>query len=196
MMPPKKKFDQETVINAAFQVLRKEGFQAVTARSVANELGSSTTPIYWVMESMENVEEALRLKTLQLMAEFQGRMYTDNVFINLAIGYVEFARKERHLFRFLFQENKKPLNIHEKDIFQNALKMIMGKEPPIGAFFGEIDQSAMDLLTLQSWIFTHGLAVAVASNLLKFDSEKEIENLIMSAGGAFYMQQMTLAKNK
>lgn len=195
MMPPKKKFDQETVINAAFQVLRKEGFQAVTARSVARELGSSTTPIYWVLESMDKVEEALRLKTLQLMAEFQARKYTDNEFSNLAVGYVEFARKEAPLFRFLLQDNTKPLNIHEKGVFHDALKTIMGKEPPFGAFFGEIDQSSMDKLTLQSWIFTHGLAMAVSSNLLRFETEKEIENLILSAGGAFYMQQMSQKKN-
>lgn len=195
MMPPKKKFDQETVINAAFQVLRKAGFQAVTARSVAKELGSSTTPIYWVLESMDKVEDALRLKTLHLMADFQAQKYTDNEFINLAIGYVEFARKDALLFRFLFQENKKPLNIREKDFFHDALKTIMGKEPPFGAFFGEIDQSSMDQLTLQSWIFTHGLAVSVSSNLLSFESEKDIENLILSAGEAFYLRQLSHIKN-
>lgn len=190
-MPPKKRFEMETIIEAAFQVLRKQGFSALTARSVAAELGSSTTPIYWALESMDKVEEALRLKTLQMMAEYQAKRYTNNEFINLAIGYVEFARNEALLFRFLFQENKKPLNIHEKGVFHDALKTIMGKEPPFSTFFGKINQSSMDQLTLQSWIFTHGLAVAVSSNLLKFDSEKEIENLILSAGGAFYMQQMS-----
>jgi AcrR family transcriptional regulator len=195
-MPPKKKFDQDTVIEAAFQVLRKEGFQAVTARSVAQELGSSTTPIYWVLESMDKVEDALRLKTLEQIADFQARKYTDNVFINLAIGYVEFARQEPLLFRFMFQENKKPLNIQEKGLFNDTLKNMMGAEPPIGAYFGDIDQKSMDQLTFQSLIFTHGLATALSSNMIHFETEKDIEDLIMSAGSAFYMQQMSMKNNK
>ncbi len=90
-MPPKKRFEQETVIEAAFQVLRKDGFQAVTARGVAAELGSSTTPIYWVLESMNKLEESLLQKTFVLMTEYQVKKYTDNMFINMAIGYVNFA---------------------------------------------------------------------------------------------------------
>jgi AcrR family transcriptional regulator len=193
-MPPKKKFELETVIASAFEVLRRDGFGAITARSIAQELGSSTTPIYWVLDSMDKVEEALRLKAMVLMAEYQAKKYTDNVFINLAIGYVEFARREPNLFRFLCLENLKPVNASELGSFNKALAQQLGSEPPVEAYFGKIDQKSMDMLTLQSWIFTHGLAVAVSTNMLSFQSEKEIENLLVSAGGAFYMQQ--IATNK
>jgi hypothetical protein len=189
-MPPKKKFELETVVDSAFQVLRREGFSAITARSIAQELGSSTTPIYWVLESMDKVEETLRLKTLGLMAEYQAKKYTDNVFINLAIGYVEFARCEPNLFRFLCLENMKPLNASEVGSFNDNLARLLGSDPPFEAYFGKIDQKSMDAVTLQSWIFTHGLAVAVSTKMLAFDSEKEIENLLVSAGGAFYQMQM------
>jgi AcrR family transcriptional regulator len=193
-MPPKKKFELETVVASAFEVLRRDGFSAITARSIAQELGSSTTPIYWVLESMDKVEEALRLKTLGLMAEYQAKKYTDNVFINLAIGYVEFARCEPRLFRFLCLENLKPLNASEEGSFNKALAQQLGSQPPFEAYFGKIDQKSMDAVTLQSWIFTHGLAVAVSTNMLSFNSQKEIENLLVSAGGAFYMQQISSNK--
>jgi AcrR family transcriptional regulator len=190
-MPPKKRFEENTIIEAAFQVLRKEGFQAVTARSVAAELGSSTTPIYWVLESMDKVEEALRQKSFALIADYQVRKYTDNVFINMAIGYVNFARQEPRLFQFLQLENQIPLKPGEDGELGERITTILGEKPPYENYFGKIDQKSMDTLTLQSWIFTHGLAVAVSSNMLKFDSEKDIENLIISAGSAFYMQQMS-----
>lgn len=193
-MPPKKKFELDTVIDSAFQVLQRDGFNAITARSIAQELGSSTTPIYWVLDSMDKVEEALRLKTVSLMAEYQSKKFTDNIFINMAIGYVEFARCEPNLFRFMYLENLKPLNPSEEGCFKESLTRLLGSKPPIEAYFGKIDQKSMDMLTLQSWIFTHGLAVAVSTNMLAFDSEKEIENLLVSAGGAFYLKQMSANK--
>jgi hypothetical protein len=195
-MPPKKRFDQETVINAAFQVLRKAGFQAVTARSVASELGSSTTPIYWVMESMDKVEGALRQKTFNLMAEYQVKKYTENVFINMAIGYVNFARQEPRLFQFLQLEHQIPLNPAEDGELGGRISSILGEKPPYENYFGKIDQKSMDELTLQSWIFTHGLAVAVSTGMLKFDSEKEIEDLLMTAGSAFYKNQLENQEKK
>lgn len=193
-MPPKKRFEEKTIIDAAFQVLRKAGFQAVTARSVAAELGSSTTPIYWALESMDKVEDALRQKTFALMAEYQVKKYTDNVFINMGIGYVNFARQEPRLFQFLQLEHQKPLNPGEDGELGERISTILGEEPPYENYFGKIDQKSMDSLTLKSWIFTHGLAVAVSSNMLEFDNEKDIENLIVSAGSAFYLQQ--ISKNK
>jgi hypothetical protein len=195
-MPPKKKFDLPQVIDAAFQVLRREGFSGITARSIAAELGSSTTPIYWVLESMDKAEKALRQKTFNLMAEYQVKNYTDNVFINMAIGYVNFARQEPKLFHFLQLEYQKPLNPRKDGEMGEKLSTILGSDPPYENYFGKIDQKSMDVLTLQSWIFTHGLAVAVSTNMLKFDSEKEIENLIISAGSAFYMQQMSSNQSK
>jgi hypothetical protein len=193
-MPPKKRFEEKIIIEAAFQVLRKYGFQVVTARSVAAELGSSTTPIYWVMESMDKVEEALRQKTFALMAEYQVKKYTDNVFINMAIGYVNFARQEPKLFQFLQLEDQKPINPGGDGELGERISTILGEEPPYDNYFGKIDQKSMDSLKLKSWIFTHGLAVAVSTNMLEFDSEKDIENLIVSAGSAFYMQQMSNKK--
>lgn len=196
MMPPRKKFDLNQIVDAAFSILKHDGFSAITARSIAAELGSSTTPIYWALESMDKVEEALRLKTLELMAEYQARKYTDNVFINLAVGYVEFARCESNLFRFLSIDRQKPLEIKEEGVFEEALTRQLGFKPPVKSAFGEIDQKSMDELTLMSFIFNYGLAVAVSTNMLKFDTEEEIKDLVTSAGGAFYLWQQSSQKDQ
>ncbi len=196
MMPPKKKFDLKQIVDAAFSILKRDGFPAITARSIAAELGSSTTPIYWALESMDKVEDALRSKTLELMAAYQAKKYTDNVFINLAVGYVEFARREPNLFRFLAIERQKPLDVKEEGVFEDALTRQLGFKPPVKSEFGEIDQKSMDELTLMSYIFNYGLAVAVSTNMLKFDTEEEIKDLVTKAGGAFYLWQQASQNNK
>ena len=140
---------------------------------------------------MDKVESTLLKKTMQLMTDFQGRKYTDNVFTNMAIGYVEFARQEPHLFQFLQHEHQKPFNPLKDSGLGDRVTEILGEEPPYENYFGKIDQKSMDALTLKSWIFIHGLAVAISNHMLTFDSAKDIENLIISAASAFYMQQMS-----
>ncbi len=188
MMPPRKKFDLSRIMDAAFQILRRDGFRAVTARNVAAELGSSTTPIYWAFESMDDVEQALTQKTTKLMSEYQTKKYTDNVLLNMAIGYVNFAREEPNLFQFLQIENQKPYNPARDTDLGERMAAMMGEKPPLD-LFGKIDQKSVDAVTLQSWVFTHGLATAISSRMLVFDSEKEIIDLINSAGRAFYLNQ-------
>ena len=58
-MPPKAKFTKEEIINAAFEITRRDGFDALTARSLAAELGSSPRPIFTVFSGMEEVQSAV-----------------------------------------------------------------------------------------------------------------------------------------
>ncbi len=109
----------------------------------------------------------------------------------MAIGLCELCPAGTPTLPIFMLEHQKPLNPGEDGELGERISTFLGEKPPYDYYFGKIDQKSMDTLTLQSWIFTHGLAVAVSSNMLQFDSEKDIENLIVSAGSAFYMQQMS-----
>lgn len=37
---------QEVIIEAAFELVRKEGFEVLSARNIAKQIGCSTQPIY------------------------------------------------------------------------------------------------------------------------------------------------------
>lgn len=43
-MPPKAKFTREEIIQAAIQIVREKGPEAVTSRELAKRLGSSACP--------------------------------------------------------------------------------------------------------------------------------------------------------
>ena len=55
-MPPKAKFQKEEIVTAAFEIVRKEGWKALTARALGAKLGSSACPIFTVFQNMEEVE--------------------------------------------------------------------------------------------------------------------------------------------
>eukprot|EP00456_Euglypha_rotunda_P079501 TRINITY_DN76431_c0_g1_i1.p2 TRINITY_DN76431_c0_g1~~TRINITY_DN76431_c0_g1_i1.p2 ORF type:complete len:187 (+),score=58.91 TRINITY_DN76431_c0_g1_i1:316-876(+) len=51
-----RKYSEETLIDAALQVMEREGFAALTIRSLAQQLGTSHTTLYNYLDSIEEIE--------------------------------------------------------------------------------------------------------------------------------------------
>ena len=45
-MPPKPKFTREQLVDAAFELVREQGVDALVARELAKRLNTTTTPIF------------------------------------------------------------------------------------------------------------------------------------------------------
>lgn len=102
-MPPKVKFQKEEIVQAALNVARKQGLDAVTAREVAKELGVSVGPIFTWFDTMEQLK-------MEVYALAKAR-YRDHIvrgldepipFLGVWRHYLAFARQEPELYRLLF----------------------------------------------------------------------------------------------
>jgi AcrR family transcriptional regulator len=182
-MAPKIKFRKETVAGAAFNIVRRTGWESLTARAVAAELKSSTMPIYRYMKSMDVIAGEVRNKTLALLVEYQTKKYTSNPFMNLAIGYVNFAAREKKLFLFYFLEiTEKTSWPAQQNIQLAALKRAgIADEPPEESGLNKREWEGVGRRT---WIFTHGLAALAAGRVMDGMDEKEIERLLFENGKA------------
>ena len=74
-MPPKCKFTKEEIIQAAFEMVRTEGFSELTARALGGRLGSSPKPIFSIFTSMEEVQEEVIGAAKRLYRMQRRRMY-------------------------------------------------------------------------------------------------------------------------
>ena len=61
-MPPKAKYTREQIIDAALEITREKGIDAVTARDLGARLGVSARPIFTSFENMGEVHAAVRAK--------------------------------------------------------------------------------------------------------------------------------------
>jgi AcrR family transcriptional regulator len=185
-MTQKTFFTKEAIVEAAFTITRELGWGGVTARNIAKKLGSSTMPIYSSMKSMEEIEAEARARAEHLLLEFQHRHYTDEVMLNMAIGYVTFARDERNLFRFLYVD--KPLKADAEssglDVNGSYDELMAGKRAV--SLKEQLPVAMRDPRVLKSWIFTHGLASLVSSGVLELPDER-IKSLLTESGAAFFM---------
>ena len=110
-MPAVKKISKEAVIDAAVEVLRKEGFSAVNARSVAKELGCSTQPLYCSFGNMEELkaaltERAIQMHTQRVRESLRSHEGNDSRYSSYGMGFVKFAAQEKQFFRWLYLEGE------------------------------------------------------------------------------------------
>ena len=158
-MPPKFKFTKEQIIESAFNIVRRKGWENLTTRSLADELGSSARPIYSFFKSMGELEEELVKKAVELLYECMVRERTGDPWIDHGIGYVLFAQEEKHLFRGI--NNEKNIKYFKKygDLIWNTLTNSLSDYP---AFQG---LSADQIYKIQGtrWLFAHGLAFQVSN---------------------------------
>lgn len=181
-------FTKDAIVEAAFTLTREQGWGTVTARNIAKKLSSSTMPIYSSMKSMDEIEGEIRAKAAKLLLEFQQRTYAGEVMLDMAIGYVTFARDERNLFRFLFVE--RPLQARaqngEREVSGPHEELLAGRS--VVSLEDQLPVAMRDPRILKSWIFTHGLASMLSSGVLDLPDER-IKSLLMESGAAFFMEE-------
>jgi AcrR family transcriptional regulator len=185
-MTQRVQFTREMIVEAAFALTREAGWGAVTARNIARRLGSSTMPLYSSLRSMEDVEREVRRKAEELMLAYQQKRYTDDLPLNMAEGYVRFAKEEPQLFRFLYLDRplRQTPGTREHEVAGVYERISAGTTPiPLAE---QASVALEDPRILKSWIFTHGLASLISSGVLDLPVER-IRSILTEAGGAFFL---------
>ncbi|MCR5794962.1 MAG: TetR/AcrR family transcriptional regulator [Solobacterium sp.] len=102
-MPPRVKFQQEEIVNAALNVARKKGIEAVTAREVAAELHVSSRPIFTYYGSMDQLRRDVYDLAKEKYRTCIETGLTEKIpFLGVGKQYIRFAKEEPELYKLLF----------------------------------------------------------------------------------------------
>lgn len=176
-MPPKVKFTREDVIKAAFAVVEDQGLKALTARSIASILGSSTAPVYQHFSKMDELALEVIRKTQKLLLDYTSRPYTDRIFLNMGTGVAMFACKHSMLYRALLLEGDNYGDVVGE--FLGILEVEMRKDKR----FTNLSDSERHKLLEKMWTFTHGLASLICVGLIKDCGQEYIIRTLLDVGG-------------
>ncbi|MFC1505169.1 TetR/AcrR family transcriptional regulator [Thermodesulfobacteriota bacterium] len=169
-MPPKQRFTPDDIIEAAFNVVRKNGWEGLSARAIAKELDCSTGPIYSYLESMKNLEEEVVKKAMALIYSYLSTPRTGDPWLDQALGHVLFAVREKHLFRGVYDEKYLPLtrNVSPK-VWSDLREQLDGYE-----LFQGLSEEQISLIRMARWFFGHGLSHLANVNWFTVDEENNI----------------------
>lgn len=172
-MPPKAQFSRERVADCAFAIAREEGLARLSARGLAQRLGCSTSPIYTVFQTMQELEDLICERSVAVMLEYQTAKRTGSPLLDMCLGYVLFAIEERRLFRDMFLD-KPALSEHSlrmKDLaLERLLVEVVSREPALAG----VDRRGRAELLEVLWTYTHGLAAQACAGALELGDHRAI----------------------
>mgnify|MGYP002725716086 CR=1 FL=1 len=176
-MPPKAKIAPKAVLDGAFELVRREGLDALTARRLAGELGCSTQPVYRAYRSMEELKGAVVARAEGVMREYMELPDAgQQPFLQMGLGSLKFAQEEPQLYRLVTLSGA---------ILRDLQR---GSEPP--AFVLEQMRAEPDLAGLTDeqlgrihalmWFFSQGLSSLFFAEMDEDPMEKAQEYLMLA----------------
>ena len=165
-MPPKCRFTREEIIQAALDLTAEKGVGALTARGLAQRLGSSAKPIFGLFANMEEVQqEVVKAANLRYQEYLRQDMSAGRYPPYKASGmaYIRFARQERELFKLLFMRDR----THEEKAAGDELEALLGL---IQKNMG-LSRDDAYRFHLEMWIYVHGIATMIATAYLEWDMD-------------------------
>lgn len=175
-MPPKPKYSREQIVAAALEVVSRQGREALTAKSLAQALNTSTTPIFTVFASMQEVQDAVKQAALARFEAYAHKMGASMpIFKQVGMQMILFAKEEPKLYQLVFMSQNSGVRsfegiyAHLGQVADECLKTIQA----------DYALSAAGARTLfeHTWIHTFGIGVLCATGMCDF-SMAEISRML------------------
>ena len=175
-MPPKPKFSKEEIIDAALDIVSRDGVAALTARELGEKLGCSSSPIFTVFKSMDEVMQAIRVEAMRRYDKYvsRARDYYPS-FKAIGILMLRYAKEQPKLFQLLFMAENSQARRFE-DVFDSlgetaklCIEFVMND-------YGLTAEKARFLFQYV-WTFTYGVSAMSATGMCDFSEDELISML-------------------
>ena len=171
------KIKKEDLVKGAVKLIRDSGENELSARNLAKTVGCSTQPIFRIFKNMDDLKKTLYDDVYEIQNKFISTGSSHQVpFIGVGLSYIEFAGKEKNLFKFLFMselsKNNNILDMAENESGKNFIDMIIKSTG--------LSLESSKQLYINTWLIIHGIASMMATTNSKLN-KSEIETIIFDA---------------
>ena len=190
-MPPKRKYTKEEIVEIAFSLVREKGEAALSARTLAGALHTSTAPIFTEFSSVEEVYIAVIERAKMLYRQYIEKGLSQPIpFKGAGRAYISFAKEEPMLFRMLFMRTDDArATTHympSGDDNEGAVRV------SLKSYWKMNDDDSKSLYNHMS-VYCHGIAVLFAQGSRIF-SDEDVDAMLSEAFYAF-KERRERAKN-
>lgn len=175
-MPPKPKYTREQIVAAATDVVAQKGAGALTAKELAAVLNTSTTPIFTVFDSMQEVQDEVRRVAMERFESYAHRGGEDMPpFKRIGMQMILFAKEEPRLYQLIFMSQNSGVSSFDGiyarlgDVADECLCAIQRD-------YGLSAEDARALFE-HSWIHTFGIGTLCATGMCDFPDDRISEML-------------------
>lgn len=161
-MPRTKQIEKQDILRASAEVIRQKGESALTVRSIAGVLGCSTQPLYYEFANIEQLRAELLPYVRQQYLQFRCSNYKE-----FGRHFLNFARQEKELFRFVYLRRRAPGETLLDDINYDETIRLLSQNL-------EMEPETARRMHHQMQLRCYGLGVMLATDYLEL-TEAQIE---------------------
>ena len=173
-MAPKNKFTREEMVAAAVRVVQKMGATALTAKSLAEELGTSTQPVFTCFGTMEAAKAEVYAAAERMFDEYLKAGLKEKIpFFGFGTQYIRFARKEPELYRLLFLMRQEDMENGAFSAMQHMRELV---RPSLMDTY-HINEQDSDRYFRDLWLVVHSLATLIVTGDCPY-SDQEIGQIL------------------
>jgi AcrR family transcriptional regulator len=175
-MARKSAFSPEDVVQAGFRLVDKLGREQLTARNVAEELGSSTAPVYSNFSNMEELEQALVEEAMSRILAASKTGNSGDHFLDIGLGILDFAWQHPRWYEALFLVK----NAQDNPGFTLMEELLEAMDSMDE--FQDMGVPERTIVLKKMAIFTHGLATEICISGTEEISWEEWKILLEEVG--------------
>ena len=173
-MAPKNKFTKEEMVEAALRVVRANGIDALTAKTMADALGTSTQPIFTAFGSMDGIKKEVYAAAIRVYDRYTEAGLQERIpFFGVGMQYIRFAREEPELYRLLFLTRAQDKSFSAMRSMQHLQSLV---RPTLMNIYRITEQEA-DLYFRDLWFVVHSLSTLIVTGDCPY-SDREIGQVL------------------
>ena len=171
-MAPINKFSKEEMVEAALRVVRAKGIGCMTAKTIADELGISTRPIFTCFGSMNEVRQEVYAAAVRVYDSYTSAGLKEKIpFLGVGKSYIRFAREEPELYRLLFLTRIPKYSAIE------SMQHLQSLVRPALMNIYHITAEEADLYFRDLWFVAHSLSTLIVTDDCPY-SDREIGQIL------------------
>jgi len=163
---------KEKMLQAAYEILKEEGYNAVNIKTIAAKVGCSTKPISWQFGNMHEMrKEIYKYAAAQLYEGIEERLSKCNVieaFFETGKIYISNAIDNPNVFRFLCVDDPGDI-VDGNQSFMDLLGDDFIKDTLVKEF--SLSKDVVERIVADIVIYTHGLSTMLLWESFKLDKQ-------------------------
>lgn len=173
-MPKNIKITKEMILNAAFEITKKDGISKVSNREIAKKLNCSIRPIYYQFKNSDELFNSLYNMIYEYFYKFILANLNDKFpkYKQVGLNYIKFAREEKNFYQVLFLN--KNCNL---DTFNGNNDSNFNKVKDFIKISTNLSNEDINDFHFKMWTFCHGLATLLANDKI-YLTDDQIKILI------------------
>jgi AcrR family transcriptional regulator len=168
---PKQKINKKMVIDAAFEIARKNSYETVTVNQIADALGCSVQPVYSYCTSMDKLREDLKHRVHEYFRhEMTSKIDVNDFYLSTAQSLLSLAVSEPNLFKLFIYSQRDQIN-SVKDF---TLLLTDPSFPRIAAAKFGLNPDAEHMLHYSIAVFTYGMCLMLNTTQISMDEAQAL----------------------